>query len=136
GYFRGYRLILSTNYDDGLERAFRQAGEPFDVVAYIAEGSQAGKFVHRPPGEQPRVIDSNNEYKLLAPEQRTVILKIRGLVEEVNSDFDSYVITEDHLIDFLSRARGVSPVPTLLLEVLRNNHLLFLGYDLRHWSRR
>ncbi len=34
-----YQLIVTTNYDDVLERAFRQAGEPFDLVTYDAEGS-------------------------------------------------------------------------------------------------
>jgi hypothetical protein len=30
-----YQLIITTNYDDALERAFRAAGEEFDLVNYI-----------------------------------------------------------------------------------------------------
>jgi hypothetical protein len=34
---RRYQLIMTTNYDDALERAFRAAGEAFDLVWYVAE---------------------------------------------------------------------------------------------------
>jgi len=43
-----YQLIVTTNYDDVLERA-QVAGEPFDLVWYAAEGEQRGKFWHLPP---------------------------------------------------------------------------------------
>ena len=32
-----YQLIVTTNYDDLLERAFQEANEPFDLVTYLAE---------------------------------------------------------------------------------------------------
>ena len=32
-----YPLIVTTNYDDALERAFDARGEPYDVVWYIAD---------------------------------------------------------------------------------------------------
>ncbi len=41
-------LIVTTNYDD-LSTAFRVAGEPLDVVVYVAKGELQGKFVHHPP---------------------------------------------------------------------------------------
>ena len=44
-----YQVILTTNYDDALERAFDEANEPYDVVWYIADGEPRGKFWHRPP---------------------------------------------------------------------------------------
>jgi len=43
GYRLPYQLIVATNYDDVLERAFTAAGEPFDLVCYIAEGEERGK---------------------------------------------------------------------------------------------
>lgn len=43
-------LVLTTNYDDLVERAFEDAGEPFDVVSYEAKpGPLQGFFWHRPP---------------------------------------------------------------------------------------
>jgi hypothetical protein len=53
-------LIITTNYDDVLERAFRAAGEPFDLVAYVAVG-EPGRFVHHPPDEEPILIRVPNE---------------------------------------------------------------------------
>jgi hypothetical protein len=37
-----------------LERAFRDAGEPFDLVTYDAEGPDVGRFIHRPHDGEPR----------------------------------------------------------------------------------
>ena len=31
-----HQLVITTNYDDILERAFREAGEPYEVVVYMA----------------------------------------------------------------------------------------------------
>ena len=47
---RGQFLVVTTNYDDVLEQAFRAAGEPYDMVSYIADGEHQGKFRHTPPG--------------------------------------------------------------------------------------
>ena len=44
-----YQLIVTTNYDDLLERAFKNAGEPFDLVTYISDGDTRGKFSHTTP---------------------------------------------------------------------------------------
>jgi hypothetical protein len=58
---RRCQLIVTTNYDDALERAFREAGEPFDLLYYVAEGGYRGKFVHWPPGGEPTLIQIPNE---------------------------------------------------------------------------
>lgn len=49
-----YQLIVTTNYDDVLEEAFREAKEPFDVVTYVAKAPHQGKFRHIPHGALPR----------------------------------------------------------------------------------
>jgi hypothetical protein len=49
-----FQLIVTTNYDDVLEQAFREANEPFDVVTYGAKPPHAGKFRHIPHGALPR----------------------------------------------------------------------------------
>ena len=38
-----HQLIVTTNYDDVLERAFQDAGEPFDLVTYISDGDDRGQ---------------------------------------------------------------------------------------------
>ena len=54
---RRCQLIVTTNYDDALERAFREADEPFDLISYMADGEQRGKFVHWPPDGEPTLIE-------------------------------------------------------------------------------
>ena len=58
---RRFQLIMTTNYDDALERAFRAAGEAFDLVWYVAETEDRGKFPHLPPDGEPRLITRPNE---------------------------------------------------------------------------
>ena len=58
-------MILTTNYDDALERAFEQAGEPYDLVTYIASEPKEhrGRFMHWAPASRPPpVIESANDY--------------------------------------------------------------------------
>ena len=133
-----YQLIVTTNYDDLLEQAFIAAGEPFDLVTYVSDGSARGKFRHTPPGGDSRLIDIPNQYRDVATERRTVILKIHGAVTRrlPDGDGDSYVITEDHYIDYLTRTELANLVPVTLAAKLRKCHFLFLGYGLRDWNMR
>jgi hypothetical protein len=136
GYPPRDKLIVTTNYDDVLERAFQAAGEPFDLVSYIAEGKDRGKFIHKSPDDEFRLIDKPNEYLGLSMLQRTVILKIHGAVDRLSSEQDSYVITEDHYIDYLTRTDLANLVPVTIAAKLRKSHFLFLGYSLRDWNLR
>jgi SIR2-like domain len=136
GHAPRYQLIVTTTYDDVLERAFQAAGEPFDLVSYAVEGPCRGKFVHYPPGAEARMIDRPNEYRGLSLDQRTVILKLHGAVDRGNPERDSYVITEDNYITYLTRLDVSSLLPVTLLAKLRTSHVLFLGYSLREWHQR
>jgi hypothetical protein len=131
-----YQLIVTTNYDDALERAFRMVGEPFDLVSYIAEGDDRGKFLHVLPDGEAYVIHRTNEYDRLSLAERSIILKIHGAVDRANPDRDSYVITEDHYIDYLTRTDITDLVPKTLEAKLRRSHFLFLGYSLQDWNLR
>jgi len=141
------QLIVTTNYDDVLERAFRQQNEPFDLVTYVAGGGpeQRGKFLHWSFEGDVNLIDKPNEYRGLALDenrnlQRTVILKIHGAVDRITAKNerprDSFVITEDHYIDYLTRSDISSLVPVTLAEKLKGSSFLFLGYSLRDWNLR
>jgi hypothetical protein len=131
-----YQLIVTTNYDDVLEHAFQQANEPYDLVAYMADGEHRGKFWHWSPDGDNNVVDKPNEYKAVSTEKRTVILKIHGAVDRATGERDSYVITEDHYIDFLTRTDISNLVPVLLAAKMRRSHFLFMGYSLRDWNLR
>jgi hypothetical protein len=133
-------LIITTNYDDALERAFGGTngnGEPFDLVSYIADGDHRGKFAHWPPGGRPTLIEIPNQYSQLKPGEQAVILKIHGAVDRgPDAEWDSYVITEDHYIDYLARTEIHNLVPVKLTALLSRSHFLFLGYSMRDWNLR
>jgi DNA-binding SARP family transcriptional activator len=133
-----HQLIVSTSYDLALERAFLDAGEEFDVVSYIAEGSNRGKFCHLDPGGRGTLIERPNEYASeLSLERRTVILKLHGQVDRASDRaWESFVVTEDHYIEYLARSEVSSVVPVGLAAKLRRSHFLFLGYSFVDWNLR
>jgi len=136
-------LLVTTNYDDSLERAFREEGEPCQVVTYISDGNYRGYFRHHLSGRQSVVIASPTTYLGFRFEETSVIAKIHGAVrrtvppEQQDRDWDpeSYVIAEDQYIEYINYMhRDLFPVA--LGERLKLNHLLFLGYGLRDWNFR
>ena len=130
------QLIVSTNYDDLLELALREADVEFDLVRYLTNGPDQGRFVHERPDGSEEVIRVPNAYDALDPDQRTVVLKIHGAVDREDERHDSYVITEDHYIEYLTRSNPSELFPVKVLAKLVNNHMLFLGYGLRDWNLR
>ena len=129
---------MTTNYDLALERAFEEAGEELDIVAYVAAGPHRGRFWHRPPGEPPRPIDVPNTYATeLSLERRTIVLKLHGAVDPLpEREWESFVITEDDYIDYLGRSELTAVVPVSLAAKLRRSHFLFLGYEMADWNLR
>jgi SIR2-like protein len=137
GKLRHPPVIVTTNYDDLVERALAARGEAFDLVVYMAEGPHEGGFSHREPGGELKPVDRPEERTDIDPDKRTVVLKIHGFVDLENQGRDdSYVITEDHYIEYLTRTDLDTLIPVKVLERLRNCHLLFLGYSLRDWNLR
>jgi hypothetical protein len=142
---KGYpplQLVVTTNYDDLLERAFGAEGQAVDVVSYMTIGDERGRFVHFPPEGEPRLIEQGhaNEYTLDQDERgrlvRPAILKIHGAVDRLAHRRDSFVITEDDYIDYLTRTDISSLVPVTMAEKLKKANFLFLGYSLRDWNLR
>ena len=131
-----YQLIVTTNYDDVLERAFADAGEAVDVVLYAAEPNEPGRFMHVRPDGDRCPLPRRNEYGGLDLERRPVILKIHGAVDRREDANDNYVITEDHYIDYLAHGSIAKFMPAYLMARMRNSHFLFLGYAMRDWNLR
>jgi len=133
-----HQLLVTTDYDNALERAFAEAGEEVDVVAYLAAGPNRGKFCHFPPREPARVIDVPSDYAAeLSLERRTVIVRVRGRADESpDRDWESFVVTEDDHLDYLRRADVAGALPVGLAATLRRSHFLFLGYAVRDWTLR
>jgi hypothetical protein len=171
-----YQLIVTTNYDDVLERTFHAARQEFDIVSYVAEGEQRGKFLHWsyvfepkprredqdpldyqrqveldreefwelwPPRVEPRpkLIEIPNEYSGVSIDRRPTILKLHGAVDRISPPemierLDSFVITDDDYIDYLTRSDIANLVPKNVAAKLGNSNFLFLGYSLRDWNLR
>ena len=74
---RRHQLIVTTNYDDALEQAFAAAGEPFDLVMYLADGEERGSSCTRTrrPGQADQAAE---RVPGLSRGRRTVILKIQA----------------------------------------------------------
>lgn len=131
-----YPLMVTTNYDDALEQAFAAVAEPFDLVSYVAKGPNQGKFMHHPPDAEARLIEQPNNYTEFSFHQRPVILKIHGAVNREDAGRDSYVITEDHYIEYLAQSDIASIIPAKIMAVMNESHFLFLGYSLGDWNLR
>jgi hypothetical protein len=132
----GFQLLtVTTNYDDLLEQAFRDAGVVFDLLVYRIQGGR-GLFAHVKPDGQTVQIDTPNQYGDLSLDVRPVIVKIHGAVDRNDRDRDSYVITEDDYIDYLAGADLSNFLPALVKDELIHSHFLFLGYSLQDWNLR
>ena len=125
---RARQLIVTTNYDVALERAFSEAGQRLDVVSYISLGRHAGRFLHVTAEGDAVVVDVPNAYTGLAHDDRTVVLKLLGQVDRApERQWESFAVTEDDHIDYLAQADIASLVPVTLVARLRRSHFLFLG---------
>ncbi len=132
-------LVVTTNYDDLVERAFAEEGLECDVIWYEAKqnAEARGRFVHRAPGRKPTVIARPNKYtRLPIVLERPAVLKLHGCLDRASAGDDSYVITEDSYIDYLSVGDVGAAIPIALSQRMTSNSLLFLGYSLSDWNLR
>jgi len=132
-----HQLIVTTNFDDVLEQAFREAGEEFDVVSYLALGPNRGKFLHVGSDGSAALVAVPNAYTEISLERMPVILKIHGGIDRrPDREWESFVVSEDDHIDYLAQAEIAVVLPVTLAAKLRRSHFLFLGYPLHAWSLR
>jgi hypothetical protein len=127
-----HQLLVTTAYDLAFEQALLDADEEFDVVSYIASGRDRGRFWHRDPSGETRVIDLPNTYATeLSLERRTVLLRLRGALDDRGA-----VVTEDDYISYLAQGDLGAAIPVGIAARLRRSHFLFLGYGIREWNLR
>jgi hypothetical protein len=60
---------------------------------------------------------------------------MHGTVDRTQK-WDSYVITEEDYVDFLSRMTGQTAIPARFMLEFRKRRFLFLGYGLSDWNLR
>lgn len=128
-------LIITTNYDDLIERAFLEQKRPFDIVVHTTNPDLGDRVLWLQNGSSvPREVSPNKlDIDLGAV---TVIYKMHGTVDRHKADLDQYVITEDDYVDFLVRMTKNKAIPAIFAEPFQTSHFLFLGYSLRDWNLR
>ncbi len=131
-------LVITTNYDDMLEQALADSGEPFDLLRYEArpDHEHLGAMMHQDPsGDETWVLEPNT-FVDLPDHQRALVVKIHGSFVRENPQQDAYVISEDDYIDYMTRAPMDAVLPVNVVNRLKDTHVLFLGYALRDWNLR
>lgn len=131
------QVLVTTNYDDLLEDAFAAAGVEFDLLWYEAKrrDPNCGRFFHRSPAGELTLIDRPNEWSGIDLMQRPAVLKLHGAIG-ASAGQDSFVITEDNYIDYMTLSDVSTQIPMVLQDPLRNSHFVFMGYSLRDWNLR
>jgi DNA-binding SARP family transcriptional activator len=133
----GFQLLLTSGFDRMLEQAYADVGEEYDVVSFVSLGRDRGKFLHIAADGTTRLIDEPNREIGLTSEARTLIVRLNGGADELSGSVrDTYVVSEDDYIDYLSQSDVSALLPVGLAARLRRSHLLFVGYDLDDWSPR
>jgi hypothetical protein len=129
-------LIVTTNYDDLIERAFAQAGKPFDLVIHPTDRKEVEASVlwWKHGAAEPQIVTPNTLYIDL--QTTTVVYKMHGSVDRLLDKWHSYVVSEEDYIDFLSRMTSQTAVPALFAAHFRPRQFLFLGYSLSDWNFR
>jgi len=125
-------LIVTTNYDDLLEKAFREKGRAFYVVVY-----KIGKptfLVWKDNTSEP--IEALANELDLPVGQVPIIYKMHGAADPQDPSRDSYVITEDDYVEFLARMASMTAIPAVFARPFQKSHFLFLGYGLKDWNLR
>jgi SIR2-like domain len=132
-------LIITTNYDDLIERAFRARNRPYHLVTH-PEGDEygGGNVAVWKHGVAEPLVEAPNDLTLEVTDT-TIIYKMHGSVmkDEAFRKWESFVITEEDYVRFLSRMTQKSGViPAMFMLHLRKSAFLFLGYGLRDWNLR
>jgi hypothetical protein len=146
GHEKFHQLIITTNYDDVMERALDKEGVEYDVVSYIDEDDSSvakedvGYFKLTPYRGSPVVLRGPNHHllpiNLSDSLERTIVLKIHGTVDRAVWRRSSFVITEDDYINYVARMKKEGNLPDRLIAKMQGHIFLFLGYSLSDWNLR
>lgn len=132
-------LIVTTNYDNALEKAFEDNEIKYDLVFYDNSINALDKdfFFHQDPEGRKVKIENPQEYKYPLLKNYPTILKLYGSLNHIDCD-NSLVITEDHYIEYLVSRNVSKLLPVKISSELNRerNKVLFLGYSVGNWNQR
>lgn len=107
-------IVLTTNFDDLMEKAFVTAGKTPSVGVYDLRGNQV-EVTWTPTVETP------------------LVYKLHGSLDRP----ETILATEDDIIDFLTTLLLRNPdLPLMVKELFSDRSVLFIGYGLKDWNIR
>ena len=129
---------VPADRDDELRRCARaglrtRPGSVRSRLLLRRTEQKPGEFVHVVKDKPVRVTQ---QYRKLMLDDQPTVLKIHGAVDREDETRDSYVVTEDHYIDYLARTNLDKLIPASLMREMKTSHFLFLGYGMRDWNLR
>ena len=128
-----FPLVVTTAYDDTLERAFHLRAQPYETLTYVARGPHARTFLHRRiDGSESYVSDRRSEVGM--DDEMPIVLRLSGRSSGLEDGEGTFVITSDDVADYLIGPGSILPVG--IAARLRESHLLFLGFRLSDWGNR
>lgn len=108
-----FRIVLTTNFDNLMERAFMDQGKHPRVVNYVMRGEI--QELKNPKKEEP------------------LVYKLHGSLDNL----DTMIVTEDDVVEFLACAMLEDPpLPDLIKGIFKNFSIIFIGYGLKDWNIR
>jgi hypothetical protein len=122
-------LIVTTNYDDMMERAYGK--RPFHLV--VDRGDKHCVWFRNECGKMEKV-KSNILGKKLSTHDYPIVYKLHGCLDRDTKENDHFLISEEHYVEFLGR--GAPWVPQYLWNRMEGKSFLFLGYSLSDWNIR
>jgi len=128
------RLVVTTNYDELMEEAYRRAQPPQEplVITQPLDGFN--------PADQQRWAKElaaviTTEACPRQADERPIVYKIHGSLGEQSGQL---IVSEEDYIGFLDTLgrNQKGGVPPLIQDVVVQSRLLFLGYSLEDWDFR
>ncbi len=108
-----FRIVLTTNFDKLMERAFEDAGKAPQAAYYERYGD-------RQEPAKPTL-------------QEPLVYKLHGTIDKL----DSMVVTENDIVEFAACLMFADPpLPEVVKGLFADDSLLFIGYGLKDWNVR
>lgn len=111
-------LIVTTNYDDLIDRALTRRDRKYELVIHTTNPTLSCRVLwRRHDMSAPDDISPNRLQLDLG--NLTIVYKMHGAVDRQDPERDQYVITEDDYVDFLTRMTRNRAVPAMIQDAFR-----------------
>jgi len=134
-------VIFSTMFDNLIERAFIQTGQPYHLFAYRHQAADVNgvvrpsRFVHIPPTGETIELLTPSTYTGHDIDHYPILVKLCG--QHISAEPENNVaITEDQYLDYLPAQEIGALLPLTLLNQIKRRSFLLFGYSLQPWHFR